>query len=270
MSEKNLFWYEKLRKVPVEALKEIKAGRLKGMSDINPMWRIKMLTETFGPCGFGWKYEIDDKHIQEAHSFKEDGSPESVAVVDILLYVKGKDGWSEPIPGTGGSKFVSQESRGLHVNDECFKMALTDAISVACKALGMGADVYWNKDRTKYNGEPEPEPAAKSATKEEAEKVFDGKDKPEPKPKSNGEDTRVITNPQWKRMLAIAKGDKELMEEVSEAHGFEPSDDGKKPASISVTRSKYDAICDEIDKRANEPKDVPLEAADVSDDDVPF
>jgi hypothetical protein len=29
-------------------------------------------------------------------------------------------------------------------------MALTDAISVACKALGMGADVYFEKDRTKY------------------------------------------------------------------------------------------------------------------------
>ena len=35
-------------------------------------------------------------------------------------------------------------------------MALTDAISVACKMLGMGADVYWYKDRTKYTA-PEPE-----------------------------------------------------------------------------------------------------------------
>ena len=38
-------------------------------------------------------------------------------------------------------------------------MALTDAISVACKALGMGADVYWEKDNTKYNqpnGQPAP------------------------------------------------------------------------------------------------------------------
>lgn len=30
-------------------------------------------------------------------------------------------------------------------------MALTDAISVACKTLGMGADVYWDKDSTKYS-----------------------------------------------------------------------------------------------------------------------
>ena len=30
-------------------------------------------------------------------------------------------------------------------------MAYTDAISVACKALGVGADVYWQADRTKYD-----------------------------------------------------------------------------------------------------------------------
>jgi hypothetical protein len=29
-------------------------------------------------------------------------------------------------------------------------MAYTDAISVCCKLLGMGADVYWSGDRTKY------------------------------------------------------------------------------------------------------------------------
>ena len=32
--------YNRLRKVPQEALKNIQAGRLKGMSDINPMWKI--------------------------------------------------------------------------------------------------------------------------------------------------------------------------------------------------------------------------------------
>lgn len=36
------------------------------------------------------------------------------------------------------------------MSDECFKMALTDAISVAAKAIGIGADVYWEKDKTKY------------------------------------------------------------------------------------------------------------------------
>ncbi len=53
--------------------------------------------------------------------------------------------------------FVANQRNGPHVSDECFKMALTDAISVACKALGLGADVYFAKDATKYTQE-QPEP----------------------------------------------------------------------------------------------------------------
>lgn len=54
--------------------------------------------------------------------------------------------------------FVESESRGLHTSDECFKMAYTDAISVACKSLGVGADVYWDKDKTKYDKPPQDPP----------------------------------------------------------------------------------------------------------------
>ena len=52
----NMLFYSKLRSVPEGALKKIGAGRLQGMSDINPSWRIQVMTETFGPCGIGWKY----------------------------------------------------------------------------------------------------------------------------------------------------------------------------------------------------------------------
>ena len=129
------------------------AGRLKGMSDINPMWRIKRLTEEFGICGFGWKYEI-------IRMWNENGGNGVVSsFVHINLFVKMGGEWSEAIQGIGGSSFVTNEKNGLYTSDECYKMALTDAISVACKALGMGADVYWEKDSTKYNqpnGQPAP------------------------------------------------------------------------------------------------------------------
>ena len=141
----NLEIYEKVRSVPDNAKKPIQAGRLKGKTDINPMWRIKVLTETFGICGFGWKYEVIEKRLEKVDS------GETAAFVDINLYIKVEGEWSEAIPGTGGSSFIAKEKAGLYVSDECFKMALTDAISVACKALGIGADVYWNADVTKYN-----------------------------------------------------------------------------------------------------------------------
>lgn len=141
----NLGIYNALRTPPETAKKQIKGGRLKGMTDINPMWRIKALTEQFGPCGVGWVYSITEKRLEPG------ANGEVSAFVDIELSIKIGDDWSQPIPGTGGAAFISKEQGGAHTSDECFKMALTDALSVACKALGVAADVYWEKDRTKYD-----------------------------------------------------------------------------------------------------------------------
>jgi hypothetical protein len=141
----NLLLYNAVRKVPDEAKKAIAGGRLKGMTDINPMWRIKTLTENFGMCGIGWVAPVVNKWLEK-------GSGEQVvANVEIELSVKIDGEWSKPIYGIGGSKFVDKEANGLFTSDEAFKMAYTDAISVACKMLGIGADVYWEKDRTKYD-----------------------------------------------------------------------------------------------------------------------
>lgn len=140
----NLTLYDKVKEVPENALKTIKGGRLNGMKDINPMWRIRELTSNFGPCGVGWYYEIIDKKLESS------GTGEIACFLTINLYTKNGEEWSKPIVGVGGNMFVTQESKGLHVSDECFKMALTDAISVACKALGFGADIYWDSSDSKY------------------------------------------------------------------------------------------------------------------------
>ena len=139
--------YDAVRTVPPEAQRTIGAGRLKGKTDINPMWRIAVLTEMFGPCGMGWKYVIKREWTEAG------ANGEIAAFVDIDLYYRDGDKWSEAIPGTGGSAFVAREKSGLYTSDECYKMALTDAISVACKALGVGADVYWAAGRTKYTAQ---------------------------------------------------------------------------------------------------------------------
>lgn len=140
----NMTIYDACRSVPETAKKAITAGRLKGKTDINPMWRIKRLTEQFGPCGIGWYYKPVRKWM-ETHG------DEIAAFVDIELYVKIGGEWSMPIAGTGGSMFAARQKDGVYVSDECYKMATTDAISVACKQLGVGADVYWDADRTKYD-----------------------------------------------------------------------------------------------------------------------
>ena len=153
----NLSIYERVRSVPKEAKKEIEAGRLKGKNDINPMWRIKKLTEVFGPAGFGWYTEI----VRTRTEASESG--EMAVFVDIHLFVK-KDGeWSKPIYGNGGNRLIANEKKyenGQQVyvpflDDDAYKKAYTDAISVAAKALGIGADVYFEKDITKYDSQPQ-------------------------------------------------------------------------------------------------------------------
>jgi hypothetical protein len=151
--ENNLLIYDLVKEVPEDAKKTITGGRLNGMTDIKPMWRIKKLTEIFGPVGIGWYTETIKKEILEG------ANEEKIAVEDILLYVNYKkpyglkeDMWSKPIEGSGGSSFVSKEKAGYYTSDECFKMAYTDALSVACRSIGIGANVYWSsKNGSKYD-----------------------------------------------------------------------------------------------------------------------
>ena len=210
----NLSIYEAVRTPPKEALKKITGGRLSGMTDVNPMWRLKMLTEQFGPCGIGWTYEIVDRRLQEG------GNGEVAAFVDINLHVKVGEEWSAAIPGTGGSMFVAIQKGKPYVSDECFKMALTDAISVACKALGFAADVYWEKDRTKY-----------SDARDES--------RGQPSPPARRAGTGNITAKQQARMFALAGGDKDIVKTVLTSRGYERSE--------QVTKAEYDALCDEIE-----------------------
>ena len=155
--DNNLSIYERVRSVPKEAKKEIEAGRLKGKNDINPMWRIKKLTEVFGPAGFGWYTEI----VRTWTEASESG--EMAVFVDIHLFVKKAGEWSKPMYGNGGNRLVANEKKyenGQQVyvpflDDDAYKKAYTDAISVAAKALGIGADVYFEKDVTKYDSQPQ-------------------------------------------------------------------------------------------------------------------
>lgn len=147
MSE-NLKYFNLLKDTPKDAQKQIEGGRLKGFTDISPMWRIQKLTEIFGPCGLGWKYEIADKQIIPVET--------QIAVfVSVNLYVKFDGAWSEPIPGEGGDMIAAKERNGLHINDDAIKAALTDALGNACQRLGMSADIYSKKYGTKYDRNPQ-------------------------------------------------------------------------------------------------------------------
>jgi len=176
----NLEHWNALCRPPEGALKQIKGGRLKGMTDINPQWRYKVMTEHFGPVGIGWAFEI-------VRTWCEGATDEVCAFAEIKLFIKHDGEWSQPIPGMGGSKLLAQETNGRHVSDECFKMAVTDALSVAMKTVGVAADIYAGFfDGSKYTVAPpneqhqqqqqqQPDPKQDDAAFKAAEKLLSAK-----------------------------------------------------------------------------------------------
>lgn len=143
----NMRFYGQVQDTPQEARKEIGAGRLKGYTDINPMWRIKRLTEVFGPAGFGWWTQNENFTFEECKT----GETAVFCTLELIVVDPETKEASHPITGVGGNKFVANEKNGPYCNDEAMKMAYTDALSIACKALGFSHDIYFSKDRTKYS-----------------------------------------------------------------------------------------------------------------------
>ena len=152
----NLRFYLQGCEVPQDAIKPIQEGRLKGKSDINPMWRMKRMTEIFGPIGFGWRYEILRQWTEAYEGVVK-------CFCNVHLYVRDPETkeWSEPIPGSGGSAMVAKETRGPYVDDDAYKKALTDALSIAMKPLGIAANVWYGPkaiagyEESKYEQRPQ-------------------------------------------------------------------------------------------------------------------
>jgi len=128
--------WDALKEPAPDALKKITGGNLQGKSDINPQWRYQAMTEHFGPIGIGWKWQIMERWTEEG--------PNGTVGAFILIHLHYKeDGeWIGPVTGLGGSMLVEKDKWGLHLNDEAYKMATTDAIGCALKVVGVAADVY--------------------------------------------------------------------------------------------------------------------------------
>ena len=166
--------YKELSQPPKSALREIKAGDLKGKTDINPQWRYEAMTSKFGLVGIGWKYEIQKLWTEPG------AKGETLAFAQVAVFVRDPDTkeWSDAIVGIGGSKLVNMFSSGAKSNDEGYKMAVTDAFSTSLKMLGVAADIYagrWDGSKYRDSSEPQKEetkgPAGGPDTKEQRAKI---------------------------------------------------------------------------------------------------
>lgn len=236
MSTTTLIW-SLLQSPPPKFLKRIEAGRLKGKSDINPQWRYKAMTEVFGPCGIGWKFEIK-------RMWTEPGPESQVfCFVELNLYIKQGDTWSCPIPGVGGSMLVEKEKAGLHANDEAYKMAVTDALSTSMKMIGVAAEVYLgNYDGSKYIGKPDA-PVPKVGPQPPEEEPWPPEPDQQEFPPTDHDGVKTISDAQQKRLFARARAAgwpvDDLKAYLLEKHGVNHTQD--------IPWTKYDKIIEWID-----------------------
>lgn len=122
----NLKLYNDLSPVGAEHTTNYKrSGGFKGTM-INAQWRLKRLTEVFGPVGKGWGYEI-----------KEQWSEMECAFVRLNLWYT--------IAGAAERFWTGEQIGGTsfaYTPDEAFKMSVTDALGKCASQIGLGADVY--------------------------------------------------------------------------------------------------------------------------------
>lgn len=141
----NLKVWNSVKQTPNQFLKKIGGGYLKGKSDINPQWRLMAMTQAFGMVGHGWTYRITRTWSEGA----PDGTVMAFAEVAVKTKLDGE--WGEEFFGIGGSTIVDKNKNGLQASDEGYKKAVTDALGVAFKAVGVAADIYLgNFDGSKY------------------------------------------------------------------------------------------------------------------------
>jgi len=147
-SRDHLALWKVLKRTDPKATKPFqRAGGFRG-TQIDPAWRLQMMTEIFGPVGKGWGYEQLEWTIAERMVF----------ICCRVWYIDPETGEKFFTgPQWGGTEMVRRSRDGSErPDDECFKMSMTDAIGKCMLQIGLAADIYLGMfDDSKYREESE-------------------------------------------------------------------------------------------------------------------
>jgi hypothetical protein len=141
-----------------------RGGGFKGTAT-NPTYMAMRATATFGPIGIGWGVE-EVEHFIEGHdaisyqSVSEDGGPTITINVPPrkVWFSKVRVWYFHPTRGEqgkveqwGATEFVGKNSKGIFIDDEAAKKAITDGMSKCLSLLGFAADIHLGRfDDAKY------------------------------------------------------------------------------------------------------------------------
>ena len=159
----NLTLWKAVEKTPPAHTKAITGKSYSGTSP-KPHYLVLKATETFGPCGIGWGFNIVDERIEEGAG----GERLSIARVKVWYEWNGRRGEVEHI---GGTQFSGVRSSGKAFTDEdAPKKSVTDALVKALSMIGFAGDIFMGRyDDSKYvaelREEARQEPAGNAASR---------------------------------------------------------------------------------------------------------
>ncbi len=124
-----------------------------------PHYLVHKATETFGPIGIGWGFNIVSERIEDGAG----GERMHIAQVRVWYEWEGKRGEVEHI---GGTQFSGVRSSGKPFTDEdAPKKSVTDALVKALSMIGFAGDIFMGRyDDSKYVNSVAAEFAAEPAS----------------------------------------------------------------------------------------------------------
>lgn len=144
----NLDLWNAVERTPVEHTKPITGKSYNGTSP-KPHYLIHKATETFGPCGIGWGFTVEER-IEDG-AMIEPGFYERMHVAKVTVWYEwnGKRG---EVCHVGGTPFSGKRSSGKPYSDEdAPKKSVTDALVKALSMIGFAGDIFMGRyDDSKY------------------------------------------------------------------------------------------------------------------------
>jgi hypothetical protein len=158
----NLDLWHAVEKTDPNHVKAITGKPYSGTSP-KPHWIVMKATETFGPCGIGWGFTIEERIEDGALIAPGFYNRMHIAKVKVWYIWGEKRGEVEHI---GGTEFSGQRANGKNFTDEdAAKKSVTDALVKALSMIGFAGDIFMGRyDDSKYVQELRNEAKASNAT----------------------------------------------------------------------------------------------------------
>jgi hypothetical protein len=141
----NMDLWHRVEKTDPRHVKPITGKTYSGNSP-KPHYLIHKATETFGPCGIGWGFDIKAQEI-----VRNGDNSEALSCVTVEVWYRW-NGEIGHVTHVGATPLWGKRSSGkLFMDEDSFKKSTTDALTKALSLIGFAGDIFMGRwDDSKY------------------------------------------------------------------------------------------------------------------------